>query len=59
MAKKAESSLAPSNSPSQRLSDAEIAVFGSRAHLEKQALATVSAPHPKTKNLFNRAFLFS
>uniref|UniRef100_A0A0E0GVQ0 dolichyl-phosphate beta-glucosyltransferase n=1 Tax=Oryza nivara TaxID=4536 RepID=A0A0E0GVQ0_ORYNI len=40
LAKKAESSLAPSNSPSQRLSDAEIAVFGSRAHLEKQALAT-------------------
>uniref|UniRef100_A0A0D9W0T7 dolichyl-phosphate beta-glucosyltransferase n=1 Tax=Leersia perrieri TaxID=77586 RepID=A0A0D9W0T7_9ORYZ len=29
-----------SSAPSQRLSDAEIAVFGSRAHLEKEALAT-------------------
>ena len=55
MAKKAESSLAPSNSPSQRLSDAEIAVFGSRAHLEKQAHATVSDTQTKTKNHFNRA----
>ncbi|KAG8061542.1 hypothetical protein GUJ93_ZPchr0003g16926 [Zizania palustris] len=40
LAKKVEFSPAPSASSSQRLSDAEIAVFGSRAHLEKQALAT-------------------
>ncbi|KQK12423.1 dolichyl-phosphate beta-glucosyltransferase [Brachypodium distachyon] len=40
LAKKADSSLAPSATSSQRLSDVEIAVFGSRAHLEKEALAT-------------------
>lgn len=39
LAKKAKSSPGTSSS-SQNLSDVEVAVFGSRAHLEKQALAT-------------------
>jgi hypothetical protein len=41
LAKKAKSSPGPSTGSSQNVSDVEIAVFGSRAHLEKQALATV------------------
>lgn len=41
MAKEAKSTPGTSTSSSQNLSDVEIAVFGSRAHLEKQALATV------------------
>ncbi|KAF8757337.1 hypothetical protein HU200_010852 [Digitaria exilis] len=39
MAQKVKSSPGTSSSP-QKVSDVEIAVFGSRAHLEKQALAT-------------------
>lgn len=51
LAGKAGSSVAPSASSSQRLSDVEIAVFGSRAHLEKQALATVSLLKPSLHDL--------
>ncbi|TVU02955.1 hypothetical protein EJB05_51500, partial [Eragrostis curvula] len=40
LAKEVKPSPGASTSSSQKLSDVEIAVFGSRAHLEKQALAT-------------------
>jgi dolichyl-phosphate beta-glucosyltransferase len=40
LAQKVKSTSGTSSSSPQKASDVEIAVFGSRAHLEKQALAT-------------------
>jgi dolichyl-phosphate beta-glucosyltransferase len=42
LAQKVKSTSGTSSSSPQKASDVEIAVFGSRAHLEKQALATVN-----------------
>jgi len=42
LAQKVKSTPGTSSGSPQKASDVEIAVFGSRAHLEKQALATVN-----------------
>ena len=47
LANKVKSSLGASTNSSQKLYGAEIAVFGSRAHLEKQALAIVNLYCPQ------------
>jgi hypothetical protein len=61
LAQKVNPSPGTSTGSHQKVSDVEIAVFGSRAHLEKQALATVNLLIPRTLNCtlsFLDAFLF-